>query len=104
LFGRFDQAGTVTANDTLGRTLTASETLQRGALMNPDEIARAFRREAQTILVFCPHIEPGFVALKRCAYHGPDDDALFGGWFDPVPGTTPRTSAAQRKERERAKA
>ena len=105
LFGRFDQAGNVSSNTTLGRTVTTSDHVQRGPLMNPDEVARYFRREAGTILAFCPHIEPGYVALKRCAYFSAEDDRLFGGWFDPAPGTEPRTSAAQRKardERERA--
>lgn len=101
LFGRFMQGGTETGSDTAGRTVTANEQLLRGPLLNPDEIARHFRREAHNILAFVPHIEPGFVALNRCAYYGAADDQLFGGWFDPVGGDRPLTSAAQRKERDR---
>jgi type IV secretion system protein VirD4 len=87
-----------------GGNRTASETLQRAPLMNPDEIARHFSREAGNILAFVPNKPPAGrpVALNRCAYYSATDDGLFGGLFDPAPGqvTDPRTSAAERRRRE----
>jgi hypothetical protein len=48
--------------------------------MNPDEIARAFAREANNILAFVPSLPP--VALARCAYYSAADKGLFGGTYD----------------------
>ena len=84
-----------------GGNRTASETLQRAPLMNPDEIARHFSREAGNILAFVPNKPPAGrpFALNRCVYFSEEDDGLFGGLFDPAPGqvTEPRTSAADRR-------
>lgn len=90
----------------VGGNRTANEGLHRGALMNPDEIARHFSREAGNILAFVTGKPPqgGLpVALHRCAYYSAADDGLFGGLFDPIPGQEmPRTSAAARRNRGRA--
>jgi type IV secretion system protein VirD4 len=87
-----------------GGNRTASESLQRAPLLNPDEIARHFSREAENILAFVTGKPPAGrpVALNRCAYYGAADDGLFGGLFDPAPGqvTPPRTSAAMRRNRD----
>jgi type IV secretion system protein VirD4 len=86
-----------------GGNRTASETLQRAALLNPDEIARHFSREAGNILAFVPDKPPAGrpFALHRCRYFSPEDDGLFGGLFDPAPGQPlPRTSAAERQRRD----
>jgi len=87
-----------------GGNRTASESLQRAPLLNPDEIARHFSREAGNILAFVTNKPPAGrpVALNRCVYFSAEDDGLFGGLFDPAPGqaTPPRTSAAQRRNRD----
>jgi type IV secretion system protein VirD4 len=87
----------------VGGNRTASETLQRAPLMNPDEIARHFSREAGNILAFVPNKPPAGrpFALHRCVYFSAEDDGLFGGLFDPAPGqvSDPRTSAADRRRR-----
>jgi type IV secretion system protein VirD4 len=57
------------------------ENLMQAPLMQPDEIARLFAREAKNILAFVPSFPP--MALNRCAYFGDDDKAMFGGKFDP---------------------
>lgn len=59
-----------------------NESLMQAPLMQPDEIARLFAREAKNILAFVPSFPP--MALKRCEYFSDDDKALFGGKFDPV--------------------
>jgi type IV secretion system protein VirD4 len=86
-----------------GGNRTASESLQRAALMNPDEIARHFSREAGNILAFVPDKPPAGrpFALNRCVYFSAEDDGLFGGLFDPAPGqvSEPRTLAADRRRR-----
>jgi type IV secretion system protein VirD4 len=66
---------------TKGGNRTANESLQKSPLMNPDEIARLFAREAGNILAFVPSLPP--VALARCAYYSAADKGLFGGTFDP---------------------
>jgi type IV secretion system protein VirD4 len=73
----------------------------RAPLMNSSEVASFFARDAENILSFIARSDlPGF-ALYRCAYHAAEDDALFGGLFDPLPGKPmPRTTAEQRKERD----
>jgi type IV secretion system protein VirD4 len=86
-----------------GVNRSTQEHLQRTALLNPDEIARHFSREAGNILAFVPDKPPAGrpFALHRCMYFSPEDDGLFGGLFDPAPGQPlPRTSAAERKRRE----
>ena len=87
-----------------GGNRTASENLQRTPLLNPDEIARHFSREAGNILAFVPDKPPAGrpFALNRCVYFSEEDDRLFGGLFDPAPGqvSKPRTSAAQRQRRD----
>jgi hypothetical protein len=68
--------------------------------MNPNEIAQAFARDAGNLLAFVSSAKVPPVALYRCVYHSKEDDALFGGLFDPAPGQPlPRTSAAERKAR-----
>jgi type IV secretion system protein VirD4 len=87
-----------------GGNRTASESLQRAPLMNPDEIARHFSREAGNILAFVTGKPPAGlpVTLNRCVYFSAEDDGLFGGLFDPAPGqvSEPRTSAAGRRNRD----
>lgn len=95
----------ISAGMNTGGTRTAAETLQRAALMNPDEIARHFSREAGTILGFATGRPPlgGLpVALNRVEYFSEKDDRLFGGLYDPAPGqeSDPRTSAALRLQRD----
>jgi type IV secretion system protein VirD4 len=75
------QGGTsVNEGTTKGGNRTANESLQKSPLMNPDEIARLFAREAGNILAFVPSLPP--VALARCAYYSVADEGLFGGTFD----------------------
>ena len=78
-----------------------AQQIVRGPLMNSSEVASFFARDAGNILSFIARSDlPGF-ALYRCAYHAPEDDALFGGLYDPLPGKPmPRTSAAQRQARD----
>jgi type IV secretion system protein VirD4 len=87
-----------------GGNRSATENLQRAPLMNPEEIARHFSREAGNILAFVPNKPPAGrpFALHRCVYFSAEDDRLFGGLFDPAPGqvTAPRTSAAERQRRD----
>jgi type IV secretion system protein VirD4 len=84
----------------VGGTRTASESLQKAALMNPDEFARHFAREAGNVLALIPHPDYPPFALNRCAYFSAADDGLFGGLFDPVPGKPdPITSRARRQAR-----
>jgi type IV secretion system protein VirD4 len=89
-----------------GGNRTASENLQRTPLLNPDEIARHFSREAGNILAFVPDKPPAGrpFALNRCVYFSAEDDGLFGGLFDPAPGQAakPRTAAAERHRRNGA--
>lgn len=89
-----DNAG---RNEGGGRTV--NENLMQTALMLPDEIGRHFAREAGNILGFVPDKPP--LALNRFVYHGLEDDALFGGLYDPTPGKAemPRTMAADRLAR-----
>jgi type IV secretion system protein VirD4 len=83
-----------------GGNRAANETLMKAPLMNPDEIARHFAREAGNVLALIPHPDYPPFALNRCAYYSAADDGLFGGFFDPVPGKPdPLTSAARRLAR-----
>jgi type IV secretion system protein VirD4 len=106
MFASLAGQGVTSTNEGLntGGNRTASESLQRAPLLNPDEIARHFSREAENILAFVTGKPPAGrpVALNRCAYYGAADDGLFGGLFDPAPGqvTPPRTSAAMRRNRD----
>lgn len=94
------QPGSSSNSQMSGGNRTASESLMRAALMNPDEIARCFAREAGNILGFVPHPDIPPLAFNRCVYFSQADDALFGGLFDPVPGKSPPlTSAKQRQNR-----
>jgi type IV secretion system protein VirD4 len=93
--------GTKSSGDNIGGGRSANETLMKAQLMNPDEIARHFAREAGNVLALIPHPDYPPFALNRCAYYSAADDALFGGLFDPVPGKPdPLTSAAQRSARQ----
>ena len=93
---------TLNSGDTMSGSRTANETLMKAALMNPDEFARFFAREAGNVAALIPHPDYPPFALDRCAYYSAADDALFGGLFDPVPGKPdPLTSAARRQERDR---
>lgn len=91
-----DSTGAMTAG---GRT--QAQQVVRGPLMNSSEVGTFFARDAGNLLGFIARRDvPGF-ALYRCAYHSAEDDTLFGGLFDPVPGQKPpRTTAAQRAARD----
>jgi type IV secretion system protein VirD4 len=81
------QGGTsVSEGMTKGGSWAANENLQKSPLMNPDEIARRFAREAGNILAFVPHPDFPPIALNRCVYFSDADKGLFGGTFDPPPG------------------
>ena len=78
------QGGTsVTEGTTKSGGWQANELLMQAPLMQPDEIARLFAREAKNILAFVPSFPP--LALNRCAYFSDSDKGLFGGKFDPPP-------------------
>jgi len=82
-----------------GRSL--SEQVLRGPLMNPSEIMQIFARDAGNLLAFVSSRRVPPLALYRCAYHGEEDDGLFGGLYDEIPGQAkPRTTADQRKARD----
>jgi type IV secretion system protein VirD4 len=94
-------AGSVNEGSNASGGHNLNESINRVPLMHPDEIARAFAREAGNVLAFVPHPEIRPVVLNRCAYYGQADDALFGGLFDPVPGRPmPLTKAAARRARD----
>ncbi len=83
-----------------------NQQVMRGPLMNPNEIASLFSRDAGNILCSIPHPDLPPFALYRCAYFrdkGPDAD-LFGGLYDPAPEQAPpHTKAAGRVERDTAR-
>jgi hypothetical protein len=79
---------------------TESDNLQKTPLMAPDELARHFAREAGNILALIPHPDYPPFALKRCRYFSAEDDALFGGLFDPVGMEKPLTRASERLKRK----
>ena len=93
--------GQVQEGATTSDAFALSQQVVRGPLMNASEVASFFARDAGNILSFIARRDlPGF-ALYRCAYHGAEDDALFGGLYDPLPGKPmPRTSAEERKARD----
>jgi type IV secretion system protein VirD4 len=95
-----------TVNDGMTRSggRTYAEQIARGPLMNSSEIANFFARDAGNILSFIARRDLPPFALYRCSYHSQEDDALFGGLFDPLPGQAmPRTTRAQREARDSAR-
>ena len=83
---------------------TENEQVMRGPLMSSSEIARYFARDARNVLAMIARSDLPPFALYRCAYHAAEDDALFGGLFDPVSGQDPpRTTAAEREARDTAR-
>jgi type IV secretion system protein VirD4 len=106
LFGAFAGAGarTVSGGVTESGGRTENEQVMRGPLMSSSEIARYFARDARNVLAMIARSDLPPFALYRCAYHAAEDDALFGGLFDPVPGQDPpRTTAAEREARNTAR-
>jgi type IV secretion system protein VirD4 len=84
-----------------GRSL--SEQVLRGPLMNPNEIMQMFARDAGNLLAFVSSRRVPPLALNRCEYFSEQDDALFGGLYDEIPGQPPpRTTAEQRKARDKS--
>jgi type IV secretion system protein VirD4 len=84
-----------------GRSL--SEQVMRGPLMNPNEIMQAFARDAGNLLAFVSSRRVPPLALHRCEYFSEQDDKLFGGFYDEIPGQPPpRTTAEQRKARDKS--
>jgi len=87
----------------IGGNRSLSEQVLRGPLLNPSEIMQMFARDAGNLLAFVSSRRVPPLALYRCAYHGAEDDGLFGGLYDEIPGQPkPRTTAEQRKAREGA--
>lgn len=100
LFGG-QPAVTESTNQSRGGGQSLGEQIQRVPLMHASEIVQAFSRERGNILVMIPDKPP--CALHRCVHHCEEDDALFGGLFDPIDGQRPpRTNRAQREAREKA--
>lgn len=82
-----------------GLTSANAQSIQRAPLMNGSEIVQAFARETNKLLIMIPDKPP--IALHRCIHHSEQDDALFGGLFEEVPGQEkPRTNRARREERD----
>ena len=85
-----------------GGNRSFSEQVMRGPLMNPNEIMQAFARDAGNLLAFVSSRRVPPLALHRCEYFSEQDDKLFGGFYDEIPGQPPpRTTAAQREARDR---
>jgi len=94
--------GQTTDGTTTSGGRTASENMQRGPLMNPSEIAKFFARDAWNILCFIANRDVPPFGLYRCKYFHLDDDALFGGLYDPLPELPmPNTMAEQRVARDK---
>lgn len=100
-------AGEGSGTNTSGTNVTGghnrNQQVMRGPLLNPDEIARLFSRDADNILCSIPRPDLPAFALYRCTYHSaaPADAGLFGGLYDPAPGQDPpHTTAAQRREKD----
>lgn len=98
------QMGRSTSSGQTGSGQTsANQSLMKGPLMNPDEIARYFARDAGKILALIPGEKMLPAALHRCMFFAPQDDDLFGGLFDPADlregAPLPRTKAGQRLAR-----
>jgi type IV secretion system protein VirD4 len=86
-----------------GGNRSLSEQVMRGPLMNPNEIMQAFARDAGNLLAFVSSRRVPPLALHRCEYFSEQDDRLFGGFYDEIPGQPPpRTTAAQRKARDKS--
>ena len=84
-----------------GGSQTKSQNVVRGPLMNPNEIMQHFARDSGKLLAFVSSAKVPPLALCRSMYFDENEDALYGGRFDPVPGQDkPLTNAAQRKARE----
>ena len=84
-----------------GGNRSLSEQVLRGPLLNPSEIMQIFARDAGNLLAFVSSRRVPPLALYRCAYYSAEDDALFGGLYDEIPGQPkPRTTADQRKARD----
>ena len=97
-------SGSQSSSTTRAGSTNSSLQITRAALMNPDEFGRLFSRGANNVLaaISRPDLPP--FALSRCAYFSPDDAALFGGLYDPLPEMpAPHTTAAERVERDAAK-
>lgn len=83
-----------------GVSRSLAQQIARVPLMQPHEIMQSFARDAGKLLVFVSAEKVPPLALWRSVYHAGDEDALFGGLFDPVPGQEkPRTNRAQRAAR-----
>ena len=101
-------SGSTSASSTQSGGRSYNQQVVRGPLMNPDEIARHFARDAGNILAAISRSDLPPFALYRCAYHSrPDrsgaDAAMFGGLYDPMPGQAlPHTKAADRVDRDTA--
>ena len=94
-------AGQVQSGKQASESRSEAQQVMRAPLMNASEIARFFARDSGLILSFIARSDLAGFALHRCAYHAPEDEALFGGLFDPLPGQPmPRISAEQRRERD----
>jgi len=94
--------GSVSGQASKGGNRSTAQQIVRGPLMNPNEIIQGFARDAGNLLAFVSSHKIPPVVLYRCAYHGEEDDALFGGLFDPVPEKEPPlTNAEQRRQRDR---
>jgi type IV secretion system protein VirD4 len=102
LLGQGSGSDSTGATKAGGRTL--AQQMIRGPLMNSSEVGSFFARDAGNLLGFIARGDlPGF-ALYRCAYHSTEDEALFGGLFDPAPGQKmPTTTSAQRKARDKSR-
>jgi type IV secretion system protein VirD4 len=82
-----------------GGNISLSQSNQRTPLLHGFEIVQAFARETGKILVIIPGKPP--IALFRCVHHSEEDQGLFGGLYDPVPGQKPpRINRAQRQGRD----
>lgn len=82
-----------------GGSVAQSQQLQRVPLLHASEIVQAFSRERGNILVLIPNQPP--CALTRCVHFSEEDEALFGGLYDPIEGQkAPRTNRAQREARD----
>ncbi len=74
-----------------------TESVMQAPLMQPDEVARFFARDAGNLLVFIASKKVPPIALYRCEYFSAADDVMFGGLFDPAPGQSPPRTLEQRK-------
>lgn len=85
-----------------GTTQSIGQQRARGPLMNPNEVMQHFARDAGKLLAFVAAEKVPPLPLYRTVYHAADEDALYGGLFDPVPGQPdPLTTRAQRAARAR---